>query len=139
MNYWLGGEYDYAPYLSDYNGPVIPKLSDLTSEKFWFCDGGVGTYTSSWQWSGRAWGFANTATLETNSTRYAGPWMWTNYSLIGETVSFTGQQLEGHPHDTANFLFGDGHCETLSLEDVANMHQNANMTPWLILTGSPRG
>jgi prepilin-type processing-associated H-X9-DG protein len=79
-------------------GPNIPSVRYLTSEKYWWGDGMFGTYNGMYY----CWENMNCVPV---GLKYL-PWMW--YYPV----------FEGHPGDRANFVFGDGHVESRSLEQI---------------------
>lgn len=135
LNEWLGGEYNLPPHSGFYDvqGP-IPRLSQLSSTKFWFCDANVSTRTSSYQWSGAVFQFAAGGSnipyvdlqFAENSSLDTSPWMYNS----------AYNNAPGHPGDYANFVFGDCHTETHSREEIYKMGSTGS-NAWVLFTGGP--
>ncbi len=84
--------------------PPIPRTRHLTVKKWWFADGKMGSNADGY------WLFSNM-----DSYGYV-PWPW-EYSIVG------------HPSQTANFTFGDGHVESLKNSHIVGM-TNAERDEW---------
>ena len=92
LNGWLGG-YKLDPANM---GMLVPTARALTSQVYWFGDGSVHTYQS------RYW-ITIMFRAEAPATGGSAPWPWR-----------TDLGLEGHPRQSANLVFGDGHTEALT-------------------------
>ncbi len=114
LNWWLGGS---APGDSSEDRPNkpkgIPRDVHLDSDCFWFGDAPAGW--ASWR---DAWGrhlyLQATASAAADNKD---PWTWRiNTQLLG---------VEGHPDHEANFVFGDGHTEGVTFDEIDAMGDGA--------------
>jgi prepilin-type N-terminal cleavage/methylation domain-containing protein/prepilin-type processing-associated H-X9-DG protein len=105
----LGGRHTYSNF-------DTPRRRLLTSRKYWFCDTKAGTdygpgIYNQWNfvWAkGTAGGY--------------NPWMY--------STAFGGNGLPGHPHQTANYVFGDGHTAALDEVQVGNLYNADGGLTW---------
>ncbi|MEM6313821.1 MAG: type II secretion system protein [Planctomycetota bacterium] len=98
LNRYLGGR------RGNNEGKSVPRTTLLTSDKFWFGDGRIGFGNGN---LGPWWNIVaeEMRAIATNASTL--PWM------LDPRFDF-----EGHPRDSANFVFGDGHVEALTYEDL---------------------
>ena len=95
----------------------IPKQNRLTPEVYWYADGYGSTS------SGTFYSYPHLNVKATTSSLKIWPWMWRTVDRDEETGE------DGHTGGGANFVFGDGHAETLQrniIEDMANGSTNPN-------------
>lgn len=90
----------------------IPRSTILTSSTYWFGDGRALLYTT-----GRAgYDFHPVLNLTYNSTPNSNwPWNWPTTSSVSAT---------GHPNQSNNFVYGDGHGESVRRDQFVNMSVN---------------
>lgn len=89
-------------------GTLDPKMYMLTAHIAWFGDGPLDDYTS-----GTTFDF-NPAQKWPDTTAMPNdqwPWNW---------EANTKYNFPGHPNNTNNFVFGDGHAEGVSRETYRN-------------------
>ena len=100
LNTYLGGR-----TMASGNTPNASqlKIKLLTAEKFWFADGCAYTSASDGYYIGQNVGIT-----------YQGPWPW----VIDQP--YFGK---GHPGNTVNFVFGDGHVNNLSNNQALTRNQ----------------
>jgi prepilin-type processing-associated H-X9-DG protein len=102
LNSYLGGRMQYTAG----NAP-LPKAGLLSSTIYWFGDGPAALSTTAGDL-----GFDFSATLRldapTNTPTTNWPWCWPTPSVT------KGWNFAGHPNGAANFVFGDGHCESIA-------------------------
>lgn len=102
----------------------MPKNTLLRPQTIWFGDSGVGWANGSAS-DGYDFGYAlnldATATLigDVPSSKN-GPWPWVVGGPGGTLLS-----MPGHPGRTANFVFGDGHAEGVTMNAYYGMNVNA--------------
>lgn len=95
----------------------LPKTNLLSAEVFWFGDTKA-TWTNGSNTDGYDFSYwmsvdgtgSMTGELPSAATGTSGPWTWA-VEGPGNTVL----ALQGHPGRTANFVFGDGHVEAISV------------------------
>ena len=104
INTYLGGSPDVGGVAMP-----IPRSTTLTGSTFWFADGRALLYTS-----GRAgYDFHPVLNLSYNSSPSSNwPWNWPSSSSVS---------VPGHPNQTNNFVFGDGHVEGVRRTTFVNM------------------
>ena len=98
LNQYLG-----ARYRSNHTAPIVPRQIHLSERKFWFSDGKAAFSTLGGIYIGQG------IDLHTNE-----PWMWKPYFSSQENPGFG----RGHSFNSSNFLFGDGHVESLIETEV---------------------
>jgi prepilin-type N-terminal cleavage/methylation domain-containing protein/prepilin-type processing-associated H-X9-DG protein len=105
LNAFLGARINWASCPKP-----IPKLRNLTSKKYWFGDGKFDVYGATYY------------TWEYMMARNGGyvPWMW------DATLPFYGK---GHPGNTANFVFGDGHVESKTRTEIYSL-SGTDLVQW---------
>jgi prepilin-type N-terminal cleavage/methylation domain-containing protein/prepilin-type processing-associated H-X9-DG protein len=102
LNYSLGGR---KP-----GSTPLPKIGFLTSKKYWFGDGKFGVYNGAYY----PWEF-----MTARNGGYV-PWMWDT------TLPFYGK---GHTGNMANFVFGDGHAESKTRDEIYSL-TDADLSAW---------
>jgi prepilin-type processing-associated H-X9-DG protein len=103
LNFWLGGQ-----YRPEQGCPGKPSIKLLTSKKYWFGDGYFGVQQNKYY----CWEYFQA----TNGAPFpgAGPYCW-----MTTDTPFYGK---GHPGGfTANFVFGDGHVEGKTKNEVYSL------------------
>ena len=110
QNFYLGGRNGGGAWTGT---PGPRQLTDarLTSEKWWFSDGAVSSFSGGrWYLTHGSWQLMSNpeGALET------GPYGW------DERFGF-----EPHPGNTMNFAFGDGRVEGLSYQHLVNLHESS--------------
>lgn len=103
LNQYLGGR-KYKTSGSPAADPApSPRLNLLKADTFWFGDGRLLSFSN---------GFDFDTTLELAGTntgpQVKWPWNWDSSSVTN------GFDLDGHANHTNNFLFGDGHVESVT-------------------------
>ncbi len=109
INRHLGGR----RFINNQHHLEVPTLSNLNSHTFWFADA-IMQYAYG--------GFYPNAEVAA-SPAYMEPWCWRGPAGVGGASS-GGNWLpapSSHPRWAANFVFGDGHVESLNYEDVSAM------------------
>ncbi len=111
-----------------YYTPSVPKVRHLSPDKFWFTDGRVSFYNG-WQFDSRV------DMILKSGNRF--PWP---YRPVKASSNPT---FEGHPNQSANFVFGDGHAESIPYKEFLSRYYGAppNTThdAWMTFTGAPAG
>ena len=99
--------------------PEMPKIKNLTEKKHWFADGSARPYLG----KGR---FDTGLDVKQNWCR---PWSWGYYYNTGGS----------HPSNTANFLYGDLHVDTLTYLQYLSIYNDSTNSyrAWKNFTGSP--
>ncbi len=82
--------------------PPVPMIRDLSADYYWFGDGHA-------SWGGGAMQIWGGMSKEGGNWE---PWMWQT-EVFKSKYMFYGK---GHPRNTANFVFGDGHAEPMEHE-----------------------
>ncbi|HAI10276.1 MAG TPA: hypothetical protein DCM28_01140 [Phycisphaerales bacterium] len=113
LSNWLGGDQNTGYYAT----PVIPKVTHLTSSKFWWADGKA-------KFSSGEWVFDNRLDMIGGSYNRR-PWPW------------DFPDLTSHIGGT-NLVYGDGHVSSMSFDEfINNCTGSANKPQWKRFTGSP--
>ncbi len=116
---FLGGQ----RYIAGKHDLQVPTTRNLGARKFWFVDAKM---QNGWG------GFYPNAVAEASPT-YMTPWCWRGPADVGGAGANLGNPWipapSSHPHWAANFVFGDGHVESLSYNEV-----NAMSTTYLTKT-----
>lgn len=101
INAYVGGRRDFSNSSTTRIMPN-PKTTMLSPNTYWFADSRISSY------SGGTWDFhpyllLNSTSLPTNDTTW--PWHW--------PVNPDRPVFNGHPNVSTNFVFGDGHGESI--------------------------
>jgi prepilin-type N-terminal cleavage/methylation domain-containing protein/prepilin-type processing-associated H-X9-DG protein len=100
LNEFLGGRRTFGT-----NIPPVPKLTLLKNDRFWFTEGGPVYFSATNNYDFLPW-----TTIGTTSPNNRWPWPWDLKDVGGFTFG-------SHPRFQANFVFGDGHVESLTRKD----------------------
>ncbi len=118
LNGFLGGSYAYWLSGKPHHPSSKPKAGQLKttllhSRVAWFGPVALQSYHG----PSLAWYTYNSMDIDNN---WHHPWMWKQ-----DPAKRSGD-LEGHPGDTANYVFGDGHASNLSRAEVPTSGDAAN-------------
>ena len=120
----VGGHYDSER--PDKHGPKVPTMEHLTGEKCWIAPGYVTNI------SGLFWFMPNRSSFpDADEKNGYAPWMWNHHTGSRRKGWFYGQ---GHPDNTANIVFGDGHVQPVREAWVLQLKQSGTRgdddDPW---------
>jgi prepilin-type N-terminal cleavage/methylation domain-containing protein/prepilin-type processing-associated H-X9-DG protein len=104
LNDCLGGRRSWGSPTGSPPFAAAPKSNWLKSTKFWFGDARPASAANGWD-------FVPVLLLTSSTLASGGPWCW-------PTSTYT---FQAHPGGTANFVFGDGHVESMSKAQFVKM------------------
>jgi len=108
INQYLGGMRDFKVSTPNTKVARRPEVRMLKPTSFWFCDARVFA-------SGGAWDFHAVVNLNYTENTPTGNWPWCWQNVVGN--------FRGHPNSSSNFVFGDGHAESIPSGTFEKMSQ----------------
>ncbi|HAI13487.1 MAG TPA: hypothetical protein DCM28_17400 [Phycisphaerales bacterium] len=107
INQYMGGQAE------NWNGTIkyqLPRIEILNSKGFWFAEASLTLHNSATEFDFLPIMFLNYTTTASGNW----PWTWSNPLFPNPT---------GHPNEAGGFLYGDGHCNTVSREQFISLSE----------------
>ncbi len=111
MNSQLGGSRDSDPEKASVTDP-IPRANRLSGTRIWMGDGSAKNYTFGSPLPAYEITQGMISGIQ-DANMFSWPWMWKQ--------DWLGWNAQAHPNESNNFVFGDGHTDSVALAEWDDM------------------